>query len=70
MQMEYNFEIAPLVYGKETMIARIGESAAKEAVSIASNAQIPIEQRKALLQVIFGLTEEETNIIYDYDSNH
>ena len=70
MQMEYNFNIAPLVYGKETLIARIGENAAKEAVSLASNAQIPIEQRKALLQVIFGLTEEETNIIYDYDSNH
>lgn len=61
--LEYNFQIMPLSYGAETLQSRLGEASTTEVVTIATNKEIDINQRKAILINVYGLEEDEANKI-------
>lgn len=59
--LEYNFQIKPLSYGAESIQSMLGETATKEVIEIVKDATMPIEQRKNILMLIYGLAEDEAN---------
>jgi len=63
MPLDYNFQIEPLSYGAETLLSLLGADTAKQVIELATNKEVEIQQRKALLMVVYGLPEDLTNEI-------
>ena len=68
--LDYNFQIQPLSYGEETLLSLLGADTAKAVVELATNTEIAIEQRKALLMTVYGLSEDMTNNILLLNDNN
>ena len=60
--IEANAQIQPITYGTETLLSTLGENV-KDVVEIATNFDIPIEQRKGILMTIYGMEEDKVNAI-------
>lgn len=69
MPLDYNFQIQPLSYGEETLLSLLGADTAKAVVELATNGEVAIEQRKALLMTVYGLPEDMANNILQLKSN-
>ena len=69
MQLDYDFQIQPLSYGEETLLSLLGNDTAKEVVELATNTDVPAEQRKALLMAVYGLPEDVANNVLLIKSN-
>lgn len=67
--LEYNFQIKPLSYGNETLISELGDKA-KDVVELAKDATISVEQRKALMMIVYGLSEDEANALLLINPNN
>lgn len=68
--LDYNFQIQPLSYGEETLLSLLGADTAKAVVELATNTEIAIGQRKALLMTVYGLSEDMTNNILLLNANN
>lgn len=63
MPLEYNFQLQPLSYGAETILSSLGESGANKVVELAKDNTITTEQRKRMLMIVYGLSEDQANDI-------
>lgn len=70
MQLDYNFQIQPLSYGEETLLSVLGADTTKEVVELATNGDIDINQRKAILMNVYGVSEDMANNILLIHANN
>lgn len=70
MPLDYNFQIQPLSYGEETLLSLLGADTVKAVVELATNNEISIPQRKALLMTVYGLSEDMANNILQQNADN